>query len=110
MAFVLVVDDEEGICGLVRKVLESGGHDVETAVTGVGALAAVLMREPDVVLLDVKLSDWDGLELARKLRADLPRTRVVLMPGVLTRPEDVGFEVLQKPFSISDLLRAAGGI
>jgi len=81
---VLVADDTESIRLLYRKLLATDGHEVIDVADGVAALAAVRESHPDVVLLDVKMPELDGLEVCRRLKAD-PATRltpVVLVTGL----------------------------
>ena len=61
---VLVVDDEPNIVDIASMALGHHGFEVESAGTGAGAVARVRERRPDVVVLDVMLSDMDGFEVA----------------------------------------------
>jgi CheY-like chemotaxis protein len=72
-ARILVVDDHALGRKLLERLLERDGHQV-TAVASLGAALTVASdRTPDLVVLDLNLSDGDGLQLAAALRAD-PRT------------------------------------
>jgi DNA-binding NarL/FixJ family response regulator len=71
MATVLIVDDHPCFRASARAVLEAQGYDVVgEAENGVAALRAVRELHPDVVLLDVQLPDFDGFEVAERLRAN----------------------------------------
>jgi DNA-binding NarL/FixJ family response regulator len=78
---VLVVDDHT----LLRQVLRAAlaGHDrlqvVGEAATGAGALSEARRLAPDVVVLDLGLPDMEGLEVIRRLRAELPATEIVVL-------------------------------
>jgi DNA-binding response OmpR family regulator len=65
---VLVVDDEAPIVELVRGYLEREGFLVESAVDGPSAVDAVRASAPDVVVLDVMLPGFDGIEVCRRIR------------------------------------------
>jgi DNA-binding response OmpR family regulator len=65
---VLVVDDEPPIVELVRGYLERDGFVVESAMDGPSAVEAVRTSAPDVVILDVMLPGFDGLEVCRRIR------------------------------------------
>ncbi|MEI7745509.1 MAG: response regulator transcription factor [Chloroflexota bacterium] len=65
---VLVVDDEPPILELVTGYLEREGWLVRTAADGQAALDAVRAWDPDVVVLDVMLPGFDGIEVCRRLR------------------------------------------
>jgi DNA-binding NarL/FixJ family response regulator len=73
---VLVVDDQATFRSLARALLERDGfHVIGEAGDAAGAVAAALELHPDVVLLDVRLPDRSGLDVARDLSVS---TRVVL--------------------------------
>jgi two-component system CheB/CheR fusion protein len=78
---VLHVNDEESRRYLVGMRLRHAGFDVVEAESGVGALRLARDANPDVILLDIRLPDHDGLEVCRRLKAD-PATRAI--PVVLT--------------------------
>ena len=68
---ILVVDDNEDVRRLVRKVLESAGHQVTEAASGEEALRSAADSVPALVLMDVRLSGaYDGLEATRRLKSD----------------------------------------
>jgi len=65
---ILVVDDEPPIVDLVTGYLEREGWSVESAADGPTAVEAVRRLEPDVVILDVMLPGFDGVEVCRQVR------------------------------------------
>ncbi|MEO5966174.1 MAG: response regulator transcription factor [Candidatus Limnocylindrales bacterium] len=65
---ILVVDDEPPIVDLVTGYLEREGWLVESAADGPGAVEAVRRSAPDVVVLDVMLPGFDGVEVCRQIR------------------------------------------
>src|SRR3954462_1665292 len=84
---VLVVDDEAGISGLLRRWLSRDGYSVRIAADGAQALAAIAEEPPDVILLDVVMPDMDGFTICRRLKND-PSTRltpVILVTGLADR-------------------------
>jgi signal transduction histidine kinase/CheY-like chemotaxis protein len=76
-ACVLVVDDNLLLRELFASYLRSRGCTCLTAASGAEALAHAQTGTPDAVVLDVSLPDADGIELAPRLRASLPRARLV---------------------------------
>ena len=73
---ILIVEDNELDLKLVKDILDF--HHYTTVVTGLGAAALDLARQhyPDLILLDIQLSDISGAEVAHRLKAD-PQTRVI---------------------------------
>lgn len=65
---ILVVDDEPRYLKLVRYNLEAGGYEVITTATGEEALALVARKNPDLVVLDLRLPDIDGYEVCTRIR------------------------------------------
>ena len=102
---ILVVDDEVTIAESVTARLRAEGFTVTVAHDGPGAVAAAAAGEPDLVVLDVMLPGFDGLEVCRRIQAD--RHVPVLMLTARTDETDqlVGLGVgaddyLTKPFSM----------
>jgi two-component system OmpR family response regulator len=75
---LLVVDDEPSIAELMRIWFEPVGWDVATASSGPEGVARAAEWAPDVVVLDVMLPGYDGLEVLRRVRLLLPGVAVVL--------------------------------
>jgi DNA-binding NtrC family response regulator len=108
---VLIVDDEPLIRWCLSEALRELGFDVAVAGdarTAVETLAGASFL-PDVVLLDYRLPDSDGLTLFAKIRALVPNVPVVLMtafgtPEVTTTALALGaYRVLTKPFDVVDV-------
>jgi len=76
----LLVDDSEEFLAAASRLLEAQGLAiVGTASSGVDAVRVAEAAHPDVALVDVQLGEEDGLEVARRLIARTPSTRVVLI-------------------------------
>ena len=109
---VVVVDDDPDACAPLALILDGEGHRVTVASSAADALLAVEQTTPDVVLLDLRLPDGDGLSLARTLRDRglLPRGgRVIAVTGLTRDSCDVAGspfdDWLEKPFEVDALLR-----
>lgn len=82
-ASVVVVDDHAPFRAAARSLLESGSFDVlAEAATGGEALELLRRLTPDVVLLDVRLPDVSGVEVARRLHAQGSAAQVVLVSSL----------------------------
>lgn len=65
---ILVADDDSDILELLRVLLESGGYEVITVSNGYEALGAAVLRQPDLVVLDVMMPGENGYRVSRALR------------------------------------------
>jgi DNA-binding response OmpR family regulator len=75
MAKILIVDDEEGIRMLYSMELQDEGYDVVTLSDGKNLLEVVGKERPDCIVLDIKMREFNGLDLLQQLRKqyyDLP--------------------------------------
>jgi two-component system cell cycle response regulator DivK len=107
---VLIVDDSEPNAKLVRDVLEAAGMRTLSAATAAEGLALAREHRPDVVLMDLRLPDLDGVEAARRLRAD-ERTSAIPVVGLSairredadsSRTEDFS-DYIEKPIDVRRL-------
>lgn len=81
---VLLVDDEQEVIDIIRQKIdweEIGFNVIGSAENGVKALELAEKYQPDVVITDIKMPFMDGLELSRRLKKDLPNTRIMLFTG-----------------------------
>ena len=79
MKKILVVDDEESIRELYRADLADEGYDVGLAVDGRDALRLLDAFQPNLITLDIKLPDIDGIEVLRRIREKNPTIPVILL-------------------------------
>ena len=77
--YILVVDDEPFANTLVKFVLEKEGYEVDTVDNPRGALQSMQKREPDLLLLDVKMPYQDGFTFSSKLRTEGYETPIIFM-------------------------------
>lgn len=115
MAVILVVDDEIRIRDLVRRYLERDGHQVLTAGSGAEALGVVSRSTVDLVVLDLRLPDIPGEEVAREIRRRSDVPILMLTAKVDERDRIHGLEVgaddyVTKPFSPRELVLRVGAI
>jgi len=107
---IIVVDDDPEIRDIVKEYLGAEGVDVREAKDGAALFARIEEKAPELVLLDLRLPEEDGLSLARTLRERYPDIGIVIISG----KEDVvdrvaGLEVgaddyIVKPFHMREVL------
>ena len=114
---VLVVEDEEPLRRLTRRILESRGYRVLDAADGAEAIR-VMASTPwrvDLILSDVVMPGMSGRELVERILPVYPWMRVLFMSGYTEdtilhhRVSELGMTVLEKPFTPEDLARAVRG-
>ena len=107
---VLLVDDEEAVRGLARRVLERGGYHVIEAESGEDALLALAEHRDSVqtVLLDLTMPGLGGEATLQKIREQCPGLPVIVSSGYVPEEEGAlsGVPFLAKPYRPSDLVDA----
>ncbi|MCP2340256.1 response regulator transcription factor [Actinomadura rupiterrae] len=106
---ILVVEDEPTIAKAVADRLSAEGFAVETAADGPSAVARARETSPDLIVLDVMLPGFDGLEVCRRVQADRPVPVLMLTARDDETDKLVGLGVgaddyLTKPFSMRELV------
>lgn len=108
---VLVVEDEQAMRKLIRRVLERAGYQVLEAADAAEGMRRFSAQRVDLVIADVGLPDMRGDELAESLLRVAPSARILLLSGyteeeIGERVRDLGVAFLPKPFALHDLLSA----
>jgi two-component system OmpR family response regulator len=113
---VLVVDDEPSLAELLASVLRYEGWEIQTASDGSSAVRTAREFRPDAVVLDIMLPDFDGLEVLRRVRAELPHVCVLFLTArdaVEDRVAGItagGDDYVTKPFSLEEVLARLRGL
>lgn len=115
---ILVVDDRANLLALLRMILEDEQYQVSVLDKGRGAVEHIRENPPDLVILDLKLADADGVDILESLRAQTPTADipVIVYTAAVMEAESVAnlvssnparytnVSVLQKPFELDALL------
>ncbi len=107
---VLVVDDEANLTELLAMALRYEGWEVRAAGSGTAAVKAAREFQPDAVVLDMMLPDFDGLEVLRRMRADDPAVPVLFLTAKDAVEDRVagltagGDDYVTKPFSLEEVV------
>lgn len=105
---ILVIDDDEAIVWVIKKALEPLGLKITARTKLASGLRAVQVR-PQVILLDLKLPDGDGLEGLREIRSLSPDSIVIMitahakMQSTITAMKEGAYDYIEKPFDIEEL-------
>ncbi len=81
MSKILVIDDDVDMCLLLKRFLTKNGYEVVLAHNGKKAIEFLEQQQPDLVLCDFRLEDFDGKELLIKIKDKYPRTPVIIVTG-----------------------------
>ena len=107
---ILVVDDEPSIVDAVSTALRYEGFEVLEACTGRAGLTQAQSNRPDLIVLDVMLPDIDGLEVARRIRADGLDVPVLFLSARDALEDKIagfsagGDDYVTKPFSLAEIV------
>ena len=107
---VLVVDDESNLTELLGMALRYEGWEIKTAATGTSAVKTAKEFEPDAVVLDMMLPDFDGLEALRRMRDSDPSLPVLFLTARDAVEDRVagltagGDDYVTKPFSLEEVV------
>jgi len=107
---ILVVDDQFGIRILLNEIFKKEGYVTYQAANGEQALSLVKEKQPDLIILDMKIPGMDGIEILKRLKDDALKARVIIMTayGELDMIQEAmalgAITYFSKPFDIDELL------
>ncbi len=109
---ILVIDDERVICDACEMVLAEKGHSVVSRTDGQSGLDTIRKDKFDIVLLDMKLPDMDGMKILKTVQNSDAMPRIIVMTGYSSISNAVeaikkgADNYLAKPFTDDELLDA----
>ena len=106
---ILVADDDASIRSLLKQLLSDEGYNVVEATTGSEVVEKVKDVNPDLVIMDVRMPELDGIEALSKLKVSSPKTSVLIMTAFgssnnAIRAMELGaFDYITKPFELDKI-------
>ncbi|MFZ5564629.1 MAG: sigma-54-dependent transcriptional regulator, partial [Thermodesulfobacteriota bacterium] len=111
MEHILIIDDDEGLVHFLSRFFQRKGHAVTACLTGTEALKTLAENGFDLILLDYKMPDINGLDMLSEIRRVEVKTPVILMTAYGTTDLAIetmkrgAYDYLTKPFDRKDLSR-----
>ncbi|MCX6553672.1 MAG: sigma-54 dependent transcriptional regulator [Candidatus Aminicenantes bacterium] len=107
---ILVVDDDLDFCSNLSAILQENGFEVMTAATGREALLKIQGACPDLVLLDLRLPDIDGMKVLQKIKGSNPDLDIIVITAYIDVKDAIraiklgAYDYITKPFDNEELL------
>lgn len=106
---ILIVDDDQNICELLRLYVQKDGYEAIVAYDGAAALEAVAEHNPKLILLDIMLPKLDGWQVCREIRKTLDTPIIMLTAKGETFDKVLGLELgaddyITKPFDTKEVM------
>ena len=106
---ILIVDDDQNICELLRLYLEKEGYAVKSVNDGVSAVNAFKQENPDLTILDIMLPKLDGWQVCREIRKFSDKPIIMLTAKGETFDKVLGLELgaddyMTKPFDTKEMV------
>ena len=110
MPRILIIDDEEDVLIPLRGLLQKNGFEVATLSRAATAFKTVDVFKPDVILLDIKLADFDGRDICFELKSNrkTKRVKILLCSAHITQKDEYkeygADDFIGKPFEMKELI------
>lgn len=109
-AKILVIDDEHSVRWAFEKALQKAGYQVMLAENGIKGLSLYESFKPDLILVDIRMPEMDGLQVLKKIREHDSEAQVIVMTAytdmetTITAMKLGAYDFLSKPFNIDECL------
>jgi len=104
---ILIVDDEKDTCDAIEGIMADEGYEAFSAFTGESALSIARKKRPNLILLDIKMPEMDGIEFLRRVK-EIDKNVVVVMItgyGALDTAKEAmrlgAYDYVTKPFDMN---------
>ncbi|MGS2762398.1 sigma-54-dependent transcriptional regulator [Sinomicrobium sp. M5D2P9] len=110
MPDILIIEDDVAFCKVLEKFLTKNGHNITTSFSASEAKSKIAEKTFDLVITDLRLPNYDGLDLLGEIKQDFPAVPVVLMTGYADINTAVkamkrgAFDYISKPFNPDEVL------
>ncbi len=117
MARILVIDDDQQVRGVLRRILERAGHKVFDVGNGEAGIKVHRDHPADLIITDIFMPEQDGIETIQHLRREFPQVKIIAISGGdRTRTVDLrkdaellgASRTLRKPFELTELVKVVG--
>ena len=108
---ILVVDDDKDMCSVISTVLKEEGYKVDKVYDGGQAIKKINARGYNLMILDYKLPDMDGIDVLKEVRKAEPALKIIMIsaygsPSIKSMAKKLGvYRFLDKPFDVKRLVR-----
>ena len=106
---VLVVEDNERVCSVLQKGLESQNYQVSIALDAESALKQIKLLDYDLLIIDIMLPRMSGIELSKRMKCTYPKIPIIMLTALGQIDEKIaGFDAgaddyMVKPFDLREL-------
>ena len=119
MSHILVIDDDNDLCFILREVLRAEGYKVSMAADGEQGIALQRKQPASLLITDIFMPNKEGIETIRDFRQEFPSVPIIAISGggrlqsprgLYTAKELGAAVILRKPFEMSDLLKSVAAV
>lgn len=111
MPKILIIEDDASFCQMLQKFLAKQGHEVQTSFSAPDAKSKFEAHDFDLVITDLRLPDYDGIQLLSEIKKKAPQTAVIVMTGyaevgtAVTAMKRGAFDYISKPFTPDEMVK-----
>lgn len=111
MAKIVIIDDEAAVLKMMSQLCERLGHETYAFQTGTEGMAFIRRNTPEILIVDLKIGDMDGLDIIQQCHIQYPDMAIIMVTGYGSVKVAVdamkygAFDYLSKPFELDDLQR-----